>query len=543
MATHLGAAVRSVLQAPDLRRVIVAWGLSVVAETGSLVALLVVAYEVGGAALVATFVALRTLPALVIGPALIARSDHGRRHRWLAAVLALRAALLSAAVVALLLDARGAALLLGGAAGLLFVTHRPMHAAMLPFLARTPAQLTASNAVSAFAESAGTLLGPLLVGLLLSVGPPSWPLLAAAGLLALAASVVARVGGMPLSSTASSPKPTLRGAARDLSEGLRALRRPSMIVPLIAAQTLARGVLVVCVVVLAVEEFGLGDPGVGWLSATLGFGGLLGSLLAAGVVTANRLGRSYVSGVALWGLPMLAVGIWTQSWLGFVGALVIGLGNAVLDVGAFTLVARTVPSVMLGRAFAAFEAVIVLSATVGAWLAGWALPKVGVSAVLAVVGAFLVLVAALFARQAQRVDAAQRPPEHVEHLRRCEALELLPLSSIEHLATVATEYHYPAGQTVMVQGEPGQDFQVVVTGRAAVDVDGTRVAVLTEGDGFGEVALLRDVPRTATVRATTALTTVSVQRRDFLCYVTGHPAAAAAVERLAAARVPPVSSA
>lgn len=520
---------------PSLRYAISSWGLSVVAEAAMLVALLVVAYDVGGPAVVAAFSALRAAPVLVIGPVLIGRSDRGARERWLLAVLLTRVALVFSAVVALLAGRALVALVVGGLASVLFTTHRPMNAALLPYLARTPAQLTASNASSAVVEGAGTLLGPALAGALLLVGEPALVLAAAAGLLGAAAWCVALVRDVPRA--ASAPEPlTFGSAVRDFAEGLDALRRPPFVLALTSAQTFARGVLLVAVVVLAVDVLGQGDPGVGWLSAMMGLGGMVGGLVAVTLVTSTRLARGLASGVAMWGLPMVVVGLWTTPAVAFAAFALIGFGNAFVDVGVFTLVARLVKPAVLGRAFAAFEVVIVLSVTAGSLVAGAAIPRVGAPAVLATAGAVLVIGSGASWAATRVVDRSLEPGPHVRTLRSCAALTRLPLVSIEYLASVGEERGYAGGTPVMRQGEPGEEFHVVVSGAATVELDGRTVATLGPGDGFGEIALLRDVPRTASVVAANELRTLSVRRGDFLTFVAGHPAAAAAVTDMAAGR-------
>lgn len=528
--------LRAVLREPNPRAVVVGWGLSVVAETSALVALLVIAFDVGGPGLVGAFAALRAAPALIAGPVLIGRSDRGRRERWLVAVLTCRVALLAAAAVSLALDGAIAALVLGGLASVLFTTHRPMNAALLPYLTRTPEQLTASNAAIAFMEGAGTLLGPALAGALLLSASPTAVLVASALLMAGAAVMALGISAVARSGSYSAPL-TLRTAVSDLGEGFAVLRRPAFILALSAAQTFARGVLLVAVTVLALDLFELGDPGVGWLSAMLGVGGLVGSLLAGALITSTRLARGFASGVALWGLPMLVLGLATTPAVGFLAFAVIGLGNAAVDIGVFTLVARLVPPALIGRAFAAFEVTIIASVTAGAWFAGVVVPVVGVRPMLVVVGVALVLGAVAFARATARVDEALVPGEHVETLRACRPLAGLPTISVDHLACVAHDRHYAAGAVVMRQGETGDSFHVVVDGSADVLVDGEQVARLRPGDGFGEIALLRDVPRTATVVAQAPLHTVAVDRASFQTFVAGHPSSATAVGSLADARL------
>lgn len=360
---------------PGLRWAVLAWGLSVIAETASLVALLVVAYEVGGPGLVAGFSILRAMPALIVAPVVIGWSDRGRREVWLTTVLAMRAGLLALTAALLVAGEPVAGLLAGGLASVLFSTHRPMSAALLPHLATSPAQLTAANAASAFAESAGTLVGPVLAGVLLVVGPAPLALALAAVVVGAAAVAVRRIHDVAAPGDPGSAM-TLASAIREFGGGLRVLIRQPPLVALVFVQTFARGVLLIAVVVLAVDTFGQGDPGVGWLTAMLGVGGLAGSAAAAALVTSTRISRAVAVGVALWGLPMVALGALTVPAVGYVGFVVIGVGNAVLDVGAFTLVARVIPPTMLGRAFAAFEVILVLGVTTGSLVAGLAVPGV-----------------------------------------------------------------------------------------------------------------------------------------------------------------------
>lgn len=530
-----GVRLRAVMAVPSLRWVVLAWGLSVIAETASLVALLVVAYEVGGPELVAGFSILRAMPALVVAPVVIGWADRGRRESWLTAVLATRAGLLALAAAFLVAGAPMAGLLVGGLASVLFSTHRPMSGALLPHLATSPAQLTAANAASAFAESAGTLVGPALAGVLLVVGPPPLGLALAAVVVGAAAIAVGRIHDVASSGDPGSAM-TLGSAIREFGGGLRALAQQPPLIALVFVQTFARGVLLIAVVVLAVDTFGQGDPGVGWLTAMLGLGGLAGSAAAAALVTSTRISRAVAVGVALWGIPMVALGFLTVPAVGYLGFAVIGIGNAVLDVGAFTLVARVIPPSMLGRAFAAFEVILVLGVTTGSLVAGLAVPAFGVGPSLWLTGSVLVALAAVSIPWARRLDGRLIPGDKVSALRECRELDSLPLAAVDHLAAVGVDRTFADGEHVMVQGAAGDDFHVVMSGRARVSRDGTAVAELGPGSGFGEIALLRQVPRTATVTAVGELTTFAISRLDFTIFVAGHPSAAAAVAHVAQER-------
>ena len=85
---------------------------------------------------------------------------------------------------------------------------------------------------------------------------------------------------------------------------------------------------------------------------------------------------------------------------------------------------------------------------------------------------------------------------------------------------------------VMREGELGGHYQLIVEGSAAVTVRGIARRTLSPGDGFGEIALLRNIPRTATVTTIEPLRTLALQRDDFLAAVTGHPASAVTAEAL-----------
>lgn len=520
---------------PSLRWAVLAWGLSVIAETASLVVLLVVAYGVGGPGLVAGFAVLRALPALIVAPVVIGWSDRGRRERWLLAVLATRAGLLALAAGLLVVGASVPGLLAGGLASVLFSTHRPMSGALLPHLATSPGQLTAANAASSFAESAGTLIGPVLAGVFLAVGPPALGLVLAGAVVGAAALTARGVRGVAPSADPGSAM-TLVSAVRELGSGLRELTRQPPLIALVFVQTFARGVLLIAVVVLAVDAFDHGDPGVGWLTAMLGVGGLAGSAAAAALVTSTRISRAVPVGVALWGLPMVAIGAVTVPAVGYMGFVIIGVGNAVMDVGAFTLVARMIRPAMLGRAFAAFEVVLVLGVTTGSLIAGLAVPAFGVGPSLWLTGSVLVALAAGSVRWARRLDARLIPGEQVATLRGCRELDSLPVAAVDHLAAVGVERTFADGEQVMVQGAAGDEFHVVMSGSARVIRDGAVIAELGPGSGFGEIALLRHVPRTATVTAAGGLTTFAISRLDFTTFVAGHPSAAAAVANVAQER-------
>jgi MFS family permease len=519
----------------SVRAAAAAWGCSVTADLVTLVALLVVAYDTGGPALVALWSGARLLPAVVVAPLLLGRCDTGGRRRWLRGVLAARTALTAAAAALLLLDLPVAALLIGVVVAVLGLTHRPMHAALLPMLTASPGELTRANAVSSLGEAVGTVSGPLLTALLLVVAGPVAGL-ALAGLL-LAVGVLALAAVPPDPPRTGGRGPAATAQSRRLLEGLRGLARAPLVPTMLAAQAFAEGAILVGVVVVAVQVLDLGDAAVGWITALLGVGGIAGAIVTTRRARSTALARTYVAGVAGWGLPMLAVGLAPQPLVVVVAALAVGVANALTDVGSYTLVARVVPAPVLGSALGAFASVHVIGASLGSWGAGLLVPRVGVTGMLVVVGAAVALVALLGLGAARRTDRGLRVGEHLDVLASTPILAPLPRLTLEQLASVAVEHPYSDGAVVMREGEPGEEFHVVVEGHARVDAHGRPLAVLQRGDCFGEIALLRNVPRTATVTAQGPLVTVVLTRTQFVPAVSGNLGAEAAAAVLTESRL------
>ena len=125
-------------------------------------------------------------------------------------------------------------------------------------------------------------------------------------------------------------------------------------------------------------------------------------------------------------------------------------------------------------------------------------------------------------------------------LRGVPLFDALPLPALETVARQLDHVLVPAGEAVVRQGEVGDRFYVVVSGRAEVEGDGRRITTLGPGDSFGEIALLRRIPRTATVRAVDELRLESLRGDGFLALMTGSPrgqAATSAARRRDAAPV------
>jgi predicted MFS family arabinose efflux permease len=535
-------AVRAVLAIPAIRRLEASWFGGNSASYGALVAASVYAFAAGGAGAVALFGVLRTLPALVLTPIVTSVADRIPRERLLLWTVLIRSVALALAAVAIL--ARQpllVVLLLASAEGALLGVQRPAHNALLLWLARTPAELTAANVVSSILEGTAVFAGPVLVGIVLAVSGPAAAMGVAAALMAGGAAALAglRVGGQQAPARVAGHR--VRQVVDDLVGGLRAYPATpgtSALLALAFAQTVVRGALSVLIVLLAVDVLGIGEAGVGWLNAAIGFGGLAGGLLAVRVVRDRWLARWAALGVAGWGLPLVAFAVLDSAPAALALLALVGVANAVLDVAAFTALQRSLPSAAIGRALGVLETVAFVGIGLGAALTPVALSMTDVPGVLVAAGLLLVAAAAAAWPAVTVIDRGLvLPGPEVALLRGLPMFAPLPLVTVQHLATRLQEARYEDGAVVIAEGEPGELFHVIAEGAAVASVAGRPLRTMGPGDGFGEIALLRDVPRTATVSARGPLRTVTLHRADFLAALAVNVDSAAAADALATGRL------
>jgi predicted MFS family arabinose efflux permease len=532
-------AVRDALRQPAVRRIELGWGLSVTGELAGTVALLVYAFAAGGAALVAGYAAGRTLAGVGVALALAGVAGRLRSDRLLRQITGLRTVLLAAAALAAAARQPPAAVIaLAAASSSLAGTYRPLQVAVMPWVVRTPAELTASNAVTAVVENSGALAGPLLAGGLVALTTPAAAMALAAGCLGAAALSLLR---LTIPDTPRAAGQGVGHVVRDVAGGLADFAKvapPGGEAILVFAQTLVRGALIVLTPVLAVHVLGLGEAGVGWLNAAFGAGGLIGGAVAASAVGVTRLGRSFIAGLLLWGLPLVVLALTPAAAIAYLTLAVSGIGNGVEDVGSYTLVTRLAGPRAVGRALGAMEFVILAGLATGSITAPPLLHALGARGTLALLGGGLAVLALAHAIRFARLDHAMPGPgPQVGLLRNLPIFAPLPLAVTELLAAALQPCQFPAGAVVLREGEPGDRFHLIADGSAAVTVRGAPRPPLHRGDCFGEIALLRDVPRTATVTAQQPLRTLTLSRADFLTAVLANPTSRSAADALAAQRL------
>ena len=524
---------------PSLRRLQLAWIGSSVGTWGYVVALMVYAYRQGGPAAVGLVGLIRWFPAAIAAPFGGMLGDRFSRLRVMVLSDLVRAVAMAAAAVAIVLDSPAVIVyLLAVLVTLVSQAFQPAESALLPTLAESPEELAAANVASSTIESAGYFVGPALGGVLLAVSNVETVFAATAVAFLWSAAMVALI-------RLRAPEPTaeaVRGSwQHEALAGFRTIWQDSrlrLIIGLFAAQTLVYGAFVVLTAVAAIRLLDLGSPGIGYLNSALGVGGLIGGIVAVVLVGVRRLALTFGLSLILWGAPILLVGLWAETVPAFVLIALAGLGLTLVDVAGFTLLQRAVPEEVLARVFGVLHSAFYATGGIGAILAPALVDWLGIRGALIVTGAVLPAVTLPVFGLLAHIDRTLTVP--TAELRRLRAIEMfapLPAPTLEALAASLTRVQVPAGEIVFRQGDHGDRFYIVDSGEIEIEVDGREANVLGPGDHFGEIALLRDIPRTATARARKETELYTLDRDAFLGAVTGHAGSSEAAETVVVARL------
>jgi MFS family permease len=534
--------VASAVRNRDIRRVELAWGAAIAAEWAHFVAFGVFAYEEGGASGVGIAGLVRLLPAAVVAPFAASFGDRFPRERFLLVLTCLGSAALAGSAVAFYAGVELLVFAFAALLGLAVTLIRPALQALLPSLARTPEELIASNAATSTIESLGTLLGPVLAGVAISRADAGLVFAISAGALAVAAIVLTRVrvegrAGLPLAADEAR-------TAEVLAAGFRAIVQApgaGLVVALILAQTFVRGCLNVLIVVVAFQVLDADAAAVGYMTAAIGVGGLLGAI-GAMTMGGRRLAFAFSIALIFWGLPITLIGPLPDLAFAITLLAVVGAANSVEDVAAFTLLQRLVPDQMLTRVLGVTWSLAMGGVALGSIAAPVLVDVLGPRVAFVAVGSILPLVSLAAYRRLTEIDKVVAPVPELELIEQVPMFAPLSVAAKERVAANLIPVTVEAGEFVIHAGEAGDRFYIVGDGELDISADGVH-ATAHEADYFGEIALLRDVPRTATVKALVDSNLYALQREDFLAAVTGHHAAHAAADAVADERLARRSSA
>jgi MFS family permease len=528
------------LATSDLRRLQLTWTCASIGSWTFFIVLAVYAYDRGGATAVGIAALARMVPAGLAAPLAGMIVDRSSRREVLLASTIGRSLLLAGIAASVAVDAPLAVVLvLAALVTALATAHKPAQAALLPTLAGAPRQIAASNAVLTSVENVGFLVGALLGGALVAETSIQTAFVVTAGLFALAAWPLARIRRDPIPAHRAQTDEAER-ALEELVSGFRTVAREPdlrLIVGVSACSTLVEGAADVLVVLVAIELLDLGDAGVGWLNSAWAVGGIVGGAAAISLLGRGRLAAGLAGGCLLVGGALLVTAAWPVVAVAAVMLAGLGAGYSLIETAAQTLLQRLTSEDLIGRAFAVMESSYWITTGVGAIIAPPLVSLLGLRGAMVAVGCCLPLVAALRWASLARFEAGAAIPEHAfALLRRVPMFAPLAIGTLENLSLRLVEMDVPAGQAVVREGEPGDRVYLVDQGNFDVICSRGAFPSIGEGEVFGEIALLRDVPRTATVSARTDAVVFALDRESFLTAVSGHRFSERTLDNLASER-------
>jgi MFS family permease len=490
--------------------------------------MLVYAYDRGGATTAGLVALVQLVPAALFAPFAASLGDRHRPTRVLAAGYAAQALAMGATAMVLL--AGGPPFLayaLAAIAATAVTITRPAQAALTPALARTPDELTAANVLSGWVESVSMLAAPALAGLLFAAGGSGTVFAVMGAVVACSGLLVTGVAGPPATDSGPALQQTLEGLRTVASEA-----GPRSLVWLLGVESLAIGALDVLYVVLAVGVLGHGGSMAGYLNAAFGAGGVIGVGVTVALVGRRRLAPVLLVSLALWAAALAALAAVPSVAPAFVLLAVAGTARTALDVSGRTLLQRIAPPDALARVFGLLEGVSMAGLALGSLAASGFVAAVGGRGAFVCLAALLPLAALPVLRSLAGADAAVIPVVEIARLRSLPIFAPLGPAVLEGLARSLQPLELEPGVDAVREGDHGDRFYVVAEGELDVWIRGEHVRELRRGDCFGEIALLRDVPRTATVTARTAVRLDALDKAAFVSAVTGHAPSARAADGL-----------
>ena len=542
LLAHLGPPLRAltgVLGNRPITRMELAFLLFNVGEPAMWVAILVYAFDRGGTRAAGFVTILLMVPAGMLAPLVAALGDRFPKERVVRFGYLAQAVTTAAVGVAIATDA-AAGLVYGLAtlAAVTYTTGRPNHHALLPGLSRTPEELAAANSVSSLMEGVGGTIGSIASTVVLAISGAGavYGLAAAALFLAVVTTLGVHAPADARDRGAFRPWSLLTDAWHGLATVVRSpdARPPVVITAVLTATVGAVGVLTVP---LALEELDLGDPGVGYVTTMISVGLLVGAAASVVLAARRRLALAIVLSAAWFAVSAVLYGVTTTVLVVTIASIVYGSAITLMDVLGRTLLQRTVRGDVLTRVFGAVEALWLLGYGAGAAAAPLLERWLGLGPAFAVSGGLMLVAALATLPGLRRIDERTVVPERqLSLLRSIPMFAPLPPLDLERIARQLDRIQVSSGTEVIRQGDIGDRFYAVDAGSFEIVRDGTAIATAVEGDYFGEIALLHDVPRTATVRATSDGAVWALDQEEFLATVTGLPQAASAAHAISQER-------
>jgi CRP-like cAMP-binding protein len=524
------AMVGRVFRTSSLRRIQLGYLTFSIGEHATSLAVLVFALQQGGPHEVGLVAVALLVPGIVLAPFAAFVGDRFAPQRALAFGLVAQALAVGGTAAAMAFASRPIAYAFAAVAAATMTFTRPAMASVLPVVTHSPAELVAANVVSGLVEQAGVVAGPLAAAAIIAVASPTAVYVAVSAALVVMAIVMATVRGIdaprrPVISRSVVVAQVLAGFAI-----LGRERRLRTLVLLGAGAGVAKGAVDVLFVTFADASLPTGDSASGWLAGGYGVGALVGALVLGPLSRTGRASSRFVVAGVLVAVPFVLLTGVAAVPQAVVTFGVIGAGKTLLQLLSAVTVQRETPIDVTARVFGVLEGLRSAAKALGA-LTVMLLTEISIDTALASLAALLAvaLAAGVVSLRRHAADLDRVDQDVVDRLLADPVLAPLPATSIERLAREVGLSHVVAGTAVVREGDPGDRYYLVVSGALDVRLCGNLLRTLDAGHSFGEVALLRDVPRTATVTAVEDCELLWITRAEFLTVVTGHPPSLRAV--------------
>jgi MFS family permease len=538
-----GGSLKSVFVNRNLRRMQLAFAGSLIGNWAYATAVSVWAYGVGGAKAVGIYMTIRFAVMALATPFVSTFADKYSRKLvmiysdlYCAVMVTMATLCLYAGTPALPVFVLAILTSFGGS------SFRAAQGALTPQLANTTEELTASNGTSSTLESLAIFVGPAIAAglltiadveivFLLNVASFLWSMLMVSGIRVDKAEEPAEEAAEPenlgeaIVETVEEVEEKAEGFLAETSAGFRSIWRDKNLLLTVvegSAQTVVAGATAVFPLVMAVEILHTGANGVGLLDSALGLAAILGGIFAIARASRHKLGQDLIVGVFLWSFPLVLVTIWPTPVMAFVAMAFLGFANPLVDVNVFTIIQRLTPDAVLGRVFGAFETCLIGSMALGSAITPVMLNLWGLRTTLAILGISIGVVALLGYAPMRRMDQRLEAPKGLPLLRAIPMFSPLNPVTLDALARALVRVEVAAGDVVVHEGDESDRFYVIESGLVQVTAaDGHVLREEGPADYFGEIGLLRDVPRTATITALEGTVLLALPREEFLDAVTG----------------------
>jgi MFS family permease len=499
------------------------FGAQIVSSFGNwlyIVALLVLAYDLtGSATIVAVLTFVRLLPFGLFLPITGILADRWNRKTLMIAANLGR----SLCMLGLVLVDSPATLWLAFFLAFIFSSlsslFMPAIRSVLPSVVGDEDDLVKANSLWTQMDSLSFVLGPFFGSILLLLGQVQTAFLVN-GLAFLIASITLLFVRVP--PRTETPRPKEEGWLAENLAGFRFLFRQNegvlaAFTVAVAGMAFMGGAFWTLLVVMAAQTFGLGSEGTGFLNAAYGFGGVLAGFAVGLLVARLRLHWVFFWSTLVGHIVVVFFGLSPAGVFPFVLLALIGLTDVFSEVSGTTVVQTGTPNELLGRVFGAFEWAAISAMLLGSLVIGPFIDLFGprtATVMFGVIGIILLLGCLPWLRRLESVLGVR------VFIRQVPVLSSLSHGVLDDLASRMQLEKVPDDTVIVRQGEHGDRLYIIKSGEAEVVVKGNReqevaLETLAKMDYFGEIALLRDVPRTATVKARGPVELYSLSRDDF----------------------------